>query len=214
VADDRYEFWHKQRKDGQVILQRILTKVSSNTTDISYDEQLGKPLSIRRNSERVTFEYLNNGLVKAKASNNTRVTFEYHPEIKKITQVITTFFDTKGKKASAKTATFKYDSKGNMIFAQNSDGQGVNMTYDNRGRITSITDQAKKVVKIEYEERFGKPAIVTRPGLGSIKINYRPNGEMKDVDSPQGPSVALQVASTFNNYLDVMAPATQDIFAL
>lgn len=212
VADNRYEFWHKQRADGQVILSRILTKVDGNTVDITYDDTTAKPLSIRRNSERATFDYYPNGLVKIKATDNTKMAFEYHPELKKVSQVVTTFFNEKGEKVSSKTAQFKYDGKGNLIFAQNSDGQIVNMSYDNKGRMVSITDQAKKLVKIDYEERFGKPAVVTRPGLGAIKINYNQYGEMKDVDSPQGPSVALQVASTFNNYLDVMAPATQDLF--
>ena len=212
TADDRYEFWHKQRADGEVILQRILTKVSGNTSDITYDEQNGKPLAIRRNAEKVTFDYFSNGLVKTKATNSTRMSFEYHPELKKITQVSTQFFNEKGASVAKKDSIFKYDPKGNLVAAQNNDGQIVSMTYDNRGRITSITDQAKKIVKIEYEERFGKPFIVSRPGLGSIKINYKANGEMKDVDSPQGPSVALQVASTFNNYLDLMAPATQEMY--
>ncbi len=87
-----------------------------------------------------------------------------------------------------------------------------NMTYDNRGRIATITDQAKKVVKIEYEERYGKPSIVTRPGLGTIVVSYKPNGEINKVDSKEGPSVAMQVASTFNNLLDVIAPATAELY--
>jgi YD repeat-containing protein len=212
VADDRYEFWHKQRGDGEVILQRILTKIGGNTTDITFDEQNGKPLAVRKNAEKVTYDYFPNGLVKTKATNNTRMTFEYHSELKKIIAVTTTFYNEKGENIAKKDSQFKYDTKGNLISAQNSDGQVVVMTYDNLGRITSITDQAKKVVKIEYEERFGKPFVVTRPGLGSIKINYKANGDMKEVESPQGPSVALQVASTFNNYLDVMAPATQEMY--
>ena len=88
------------------------------------------------------------------------------------------------------------------------------MTYDFKGRIATITDQAKKTVKIEYEERFGKPSIVTRPGLGAIKVSYKQNGEISKVESAEGPSVASQVASTFNNLLDVITPATQDLYNL
>ena len=83
------------------------------------------------------------------------------------------------------------------------------MTYDVKGRIQSITDQAKKVVKIDYEEIFGKPQTETRPGLGSIKVSYKPNGDIAKVDSADGAAVASQVASTFNNLLDVIAPAKQ-----
>jgi hypothetical protein len=88
------------------------------------------------------------------------------------------------------------------------------MTYDQKGRIASITDQAKKVVKIDYEERFGKPSVVTRPGLGTIKVSYKQTGEIAKVESAEGPTVASQVASTFNNLLDVISPATQDLYSL
>jgi YD repeat-containing protein len=212
VTEDRYEFWHKERPDGQIYLSRLLTKVGNMTTDITYDDQFGKPVSIRKNNDKTTFEYFPNGLVKVKAFGFQKMSFEYHPEFKKVSQVTIQIFNEKNEKVATKVSDFKYDSKGNLISAQNTDGQLVTVAYDNKGRMVSITDQAKKLVKIEYEDRFGKPFIVTRPGLGSIKINYDNYGEMKAVDSPEGPSVALQVASTFNNYLDVMAPATQDLF--
>jgi YD repeat-containing protein len=214
VAEDHFEFWHKQKPDGSVFLQRLLTKVGSVTTDITYDDQFGKPLSIRKNADKTTYEYFPNGLVKVKAAPGRKFTYDYNQDVKKVSQVTIQFFNDKGEKVGTKTANFKYDPKGNLLAAQNSDGQTVNMTYDNKGRILTITDQAKKVVKIEYEDRFGKPFVVTRPGLGSIKINYDNFGEMKNVDSPEGPSVALQVASTFNNYLDILAPATQDVFSM
>jgi hypothetical protein len=85
------------------------------------------------------------------------------------------------------------------------------MSYDHKGRISTIRDQAKKLVKIEYEERFGKPSIVTRPGLGTIQVTYKANGEISKVDSKEGPVVAMQVASTFNNLLDIIAPASADV---
>jgi YD repeat-containing protein len=212
VADNKFEFWHKQKPDGQYFLQRVLSTVSGNTTDISYHELFGKPLSIRKNSEKVTYEYYPDGQVKVKASNTVRMTFEYDPQNKKVSQVNSAFYNEKGVKVNTKSSQFKYDAKGNLSYAQNSDGQKINMTYDTKGRISSITDQAKKVVKIEYEDRYGKPALVTRPGLGTIRVSYKNNGEINKVESKEGPSVAMQVASTFNNLLDVVAPATSDVF--
>jgi YD repeat-containing protein len=212
LADNKYEFWHKQRPDGQYFLQRVMSSVNGNVTDITYHDVLGKPLSIRRNSEKISYEYYPDGQVKVKASNNVRMTFEYDPQNKKVSQVSSAFFNDKGQKVNTKSSTFKYDSKGNLTYAQNSDGQKINMTYDNKGRIASITDQAKKVVKIDYEDRYGKPSVVTRPGLGTIKVSYKTNGEINKVESKEGPSVAMQVASTFNNLLDVVAPATAEVF--
>lgn len=212
VVENKYEFWHKQRADGQFYLQRVLSNTNGNSTDISYHEVFGKPISIRRNSEKVSYEYYPDGQVKIKASPNVRMVFEYDSQLKKVSQVTSTYYNEKGKKTISKSSQFKYDGKGNLIFAQNSDGQKITMTYDNKGRIATITDQAKKVVKIEYEDRFGKPHIVTRPGLGTIKVSYKPSGEINKVESKEGPSVAMQVASTFNNLLDVVAPATSEVF--
>ncbi|RYZ91854.1 MAG: cell wall-associated protein wapA [Proteobacteria bacterium] len=212
IADNKYEFWHKQRPDGQYFLQRVLSSVSGNVTDISYHEVFGKPLSVRRNTEKVTYEYYPDGQVKTKASSIVRMTFEYDKENKKVSQVTSQFFNEKGAKVNTKSSQFKYDGKGNLTYAQNSDGQKINMTYDSKGRIATITDQAKKVVKIEYEDRYGKPSIVTRPGLGTIRVTYKNNGEINKVESKEGPTVAMQVASTFNNLLDVVAPATSEVF--
>ncbi|WP_413289591.1 DUF6531 domain-containing protein [Bdellovibrio sp. HCB337] len=212
VAENKYEFWHKQRADGQFYLQRVLSTTNGSTSDISYHEVFGKPMSIRRNSEKISYEYYNDGQVKIKASPSVRMAFEYDSQQKKVSQVTSTFYNDKGKQTAQKTSQFKYDAKGNLTYAQNSDGQKINMTYDNKGRIATITDHAKKVVKIEYEDRFGKPSIVTRPGLGTIKVTYKSSGEINKVESKEGPSVAMQVASTFNNLLDVVAPATSDVF--
>lgn len=212
VAENKYEFWHQQRADGQYYLHRVMTSVNGNVTDITYHPVFGKPTSIRRNSDRIAYEYYPDGLVKVKAAPNVRMAYQYDPQIKKVTSVSSTYFNEKGAKVSVKNTAFKYDGKGNLTFAQNSDGQKINMTYDNRGRIATITDQAKKVVRIQYEERYGKPSIVTRPGLGTIVVSYKANGEINKVDSKEGPSVAMQVASTFNNLLDIIAPATAEMY--
>src|SRR5690606_38482443 len=105
---------------------------------------------------------------------------------------------------------FQYDKKANLTYAQNSDGQTVRLTYDSRGRIASITDQAKKEVQIKYDERSNKPSVITRPQVGSIRVTYKDN-EIKKVESKDGPTVAVQVASTFNNLLDIIAPATSEL---
>lgn len=212
VADNRYEFWYRDRSDGQSYLHRVLTAINGNSTDISYHETFNKPTVIVRNGERISYDYFPDGLVKAKASANSRMNFQYHAKNKKVADVQIQFFNEKGELVSKKGTQFQYDDKGNLTTAVNSDGQKIAMTYDNRGRIASITDQAKKKVMIQYEDRFGKPSIVTRPGLGAIKVSYKPNGEIQNVESKQGPSVAMQVASTFNNLLDIIAPATAELY--
>ncbi len=212
TADNKYEFWHKQSANGNYALQRVLSKEGENTVDITYHDVFGKPTSIRRNNERISYEYFQNGLVKLKASALSKMLFEYENEFKKVSKVAIEAFNDKGKLLATKSTNFQYDKKANLTFAANSDGQKINITYDQRGRIATITDQAKKVVKIEYEERHGKPSLVTRPGLGTIKVSYKSTGEIQKVDSPEGPTVATQVASTFNNLLDIIAPATAELY--
>jgi YD repeat-containing protein len=212
VSESKFEFFHKVRADGVTYLHRTVTSINNNITDIIYHEDFGKPLSIRRNSEKVTFDYYPNGLLRTKTANLAKNQYDYDSSSNKVSKVKTIFNDEKGKKIAEKTSEFKYDTKGNLTFAKNSDGQKINLAYDLKGRIASIEDQAKKVVKIQYEEKFGKPAIVTRPQLGTIKISYKQNGDIDKAESPDGPQVAMQVASTFNNLLDIIAPATAEVF--
>lgn len=212
TAKNRYEFWHKQLPTGPVVLTRVLTNVNGSTTDITYHDSFGKPVIIKKNNDRMTFEYYPDGLIKSKETSTVKIEFTHDSALKKIIAVKTSFINDKGKVFLTRQTSFKYDAKGNMSFAENSDGQKITMTYDSKGRIATITDQAKKIVKIDYEERFGKPSIVSRPGLGTIKVSYKPSGEILKVDSAEGPSVAAQVASAFNNLLDVIAPATQELY--
>lgn len=211
VADNRYEFWYRKKEDNQYYLTRVLSNVDGSIIDINYHEGLGKPVSIRKNTDLVKFDYYPDGLIKVKSTPFLVMNYEYDNKIKKVNKVSIVYLNEKGKKAAKKVTEFEYDSKGNIANATNSDGQKVNMTYDDRGRIATIVDQARKLVKIEYDEALGKPSIVTRPGVGSIKILYKPDGDINKVES-KDQSVAMQVASTFNNLLDVIAPATQELY--
>lgn len=212
VSESKFEFFHKVRADGITYLHRTLTSINNNVSDIIYHEQFGKPLSIRRNSEKIVFDYFPNGLVRTKNSSLVKHQYDYDASSNKVRRVKTAYNDEKGKKIAEKISEFKYDNRGNLTFAKNSSGQKINLAYDLKGRISTIEDQAKKIVKIQYEEKFGKPAVVTRPKLGTIKISYKQNGDIDKAESPDGPQVAMQVASTFNNLLDIIEPATAEIF--
>lgn len=214
VNSSKHEFWYAERADGQLFLRRVLSKVNTNITDISYHEQHGKPVSIRRNSDVANFEYTDSGLVKSKRTEFAVVTFEYKDSNfpGKVTLVKTDVINAQKKVTATRTSEFSYDKKGNLEVAKNSDGLFARMTYDLKGRIETITDQSKKVLQLAYNEQLGKPNKVTRPGLGSIVITYKANGDMDKLTSPEGESVAMQVASIFNNFLEVTAPATAEVF--
>jgi len=208
----RFEFWHKTLPNGEKYLHRVLTKTNAETLDVTYHPEFSRPISIRKNGSTTTFSYFPNGLVRERSTPNLKLTYEYKNQFNKVSKVTSEYFDDKLKPLRKRETTFQYDKKGNLSFAQNSDGQTVRLTYDSRGRIASITDQAKKEVQIKYDERSNKPAVITRPNVGSIVVTYKENNEVKSVESKDGgPLVAVQITTTFNNLLDVIAPATSEL---
>ncbi|MDZ4676485.1 MAG: DUF6531 domain-containing protein [Oligoflexia bacterium] len=193
----KYEFWYELKNDKTgKYLKRSKTQENDASTDVTYNE-LGKPMNVARNGKSTKFEYYDNGLLKKKLTpDGVSTVLQYDANLKKVNKVI------RGNKSSE----FFYDTKGNLVRASNSDGQKITLNYDARGRIAVIEDQAKRKVAIKYEERFGKPSIIEREGVGSITVNYGKGGEIEKVTSPAGPSVAIQVASTFSNLLDLLQP--------
>ena len=226
-----YEFFYKTRKDGSRYLYRSRSDNNGDIIDSRYHEFFGKPKLTIRNNLRVAFEYYPPkhklaGLLKKKIEQNQTFTFKYKNSCQKVSQVVAHYYQTTrlpaNKKDSKKigklqkklikkvTSTFEYSAKCSLVLAKNSLGQAAKISHDQRGRIKTIKDQAQKSVHIKYEERFGKPSTVTRPGLGSIHISYKSDGSIDKVDSKQGPSVAVQVASIFNNLLEIISPLATD----
>lgn len=221
----KYEFFHKPRPDGiGVFLYRVKTENNGAITDVVYHEVFGKPVSMVRDGKKTEYSYYDNGLVRTKKESGRTMAFEYKNACSKVSLVTLQTYDdaeapsktprkpAKNDKAIRTMKTkFIYEApKCNLAFADNSDGQTVKLLYDQQGRIAQIEDQSKKLVTIKYEARFGKPSIVTRPGLGTIHVTYKGDGEIQKVESKEGPKVAVQVASIFNNLLDIIAPATTD----
>lgn len=221
-----YEFWHKTRKDGSRYLAKSKSVKNGEVTETEYHEIYGRPTLITRNNITTRFEYYPDGLLKSRIEPNRTLTYEYKNSCQKVSRVAAKFTApavaaTSGKakgerrpsKAETKTVVteFTYNDRNcNLVTAKNSEGQTVSLTYDMRGRITKILDQSKKEVLITYEERFGKPLVVSRPGLGTIKFKYKNNGEVDKIDSADEPLVAVQVANIFSNLLEIIAPATTD----
>lgn len=212
TATNRYEFWHKELSTGQTVLSRVRSSVNSQTKDITYSDNIGKPTRIVNNDIVTNYVYYPNGLVKTKSSSKERQDFEYQKEFKKISKVVTVKFDQKGKVVLKETSTYKYDKKGNLYYAENSKGKKINITYDLSGRIKTIVDNSKMIVELEYEDKFGKPTQVTKIGAGTINIAYGQNGQITKVESKQGPIVATKIAGTFNSLLEILAPASQEMF--
>ena len=227
VNRSSYEFFHEKRKDGLgKYLYRVRTDNNGAISDVVYHEVFGKPISIIKNKDKVLYTYYDNGMVKTKEEALRSLAFKYESKCQKVSEVDVKYFisedsvpaagkrkvsSVKRKLAKEAKTSFKYDSpKCNLIFAKNSEGQLAKIQYDIRGRMAVVEDQSKKLVKIGYEERFGLPSSVERPGLGTIKVSYKPSGEVDKVQSADGLTVAVQVGNIFNTFLDLIAPATAE----
>ncbi|MCB0394423.1 MAG: cell wall-associated protein wapA [Bdellovibrionales bacterium] len=198
----RFEFWFKPKRDGTgKFLARSYSKINNDVNDVFYSDINGKPLRTVSNGKTSTFTYYPNGFLKERRSGNELAIFKYNTRNNKVSEV----------QIGKRKTVFRYDEKGNLTFAKSTEGQAVKIDYDAKGRIVALADQAKRVVKITYDSQFGKPAVVERPGVGRISVAYKPNGEIKKIDSDAGPTVAGQIASTFRSLLDVVSPAGIDL---
>lgn len=217
-----YEFLHAPRKDGTgLYLKVVRSDINGTKSEVVYHEVFGKPVKITQGDYQIDYSFYENGLIRTKAEPQRRLQFSYETACGKAAKIESEFFDrvpansrSGSKKIVKKLVTqFKYDPKKcQLIYAENSDGQKIKMSYDIRGRVSRIEDQSKKVLSIKYDERVGKPQLLSRPGLGSVKLVYKKNGDLERADSSNGdPRIATQILSVFNNLLEVMAPAGSEI---
>lgn len=210
TARASYEFWHKKREDGQSYLARVRSDYSTEVIDITYHPVFGKPTLVNNNGRYTRYTYYKNGLLKLKVEGKKKSLFQYNTRYNKVSRLTKVEFNKAGKEIKKDVTNFYYNNKANLVLAKDSGGLKIQIDYDKFGRIEKIIDQAKRVVNVKYEGRFGKPSFVEREGLGAIKISYKSNGEIKTVKSKSGPVVASQVSDTFNSLLGIIQPASEE----
>ncbi len=203
VNKSKYGFWFKNRRNSSgAYLARLEIDNNGTKSDIEYHDVFEKPISIKTKNELTRYSYYSNGLLKQKTVNKQVINFKYNNQ-NKVSEV---------SESGKGTTKFTYDKLGNLTFASNSGGQSVKLEYDTKGRIVRIFDQAKRLIRIEYDERFSKPKIVERPGVGKIVVTYEKDGTIAKARSQDDdPTVAVQVASAFNNLIDIITPAGVNI---
>ncbi len=209
----RYEFWNKQKKDGSKYLYRARQKVNGQIADITYDLKTGSPLSVTRNRVTTRYAYYDNGFLKSRAEPGRKVLFsKYNNKCRKPTQVVVQYLQ--GKKVNRQVQTqISYDpNKCHLVMAkQNNTGRWVSVKRDHLGRISEMRDQSKKRIIVVYNEKYSKPKKITRPGVGSIQVFYDENGRVDTSKTRTDPTVAAQVASVFNGFLEIISPVATDI---
>ena len=209
----RYEFWNKQKKDGSKYLYRAKQSVNGRVTDITYDMRTGSPLLVTRNRITTRYAYYENGFLKSRAQPGRTVLFSnYNNKCKKPKQVVVQYIQGRKVSRQVKT-TISYDPKKcHLAMAkQDSTGRFVVVKRDHLGRIAEMRDQSKKRIIVAYNEKYSKPRKITRPGVGSIQVFYDQNGQVDTGKTQADPTVAAQVASVFNGFLEIISPVATDI---
>lgn len=219
-----YEFWHEVSKDGTRYLARSKAEINGEVTDTEYHPEHGRPTRLSKGGLTTKFVYYDNGLLRAKYEPNRDMFYKYDSRCQKPSEVLTKVRITvpvgsnrTPSKAKTKTEVqqvktqFLYDKRTcNLDAARNSAGLYAKLSYDRQGRISKIVDQSKKAVLITYDARTGKPAVVSRPGIGTIKFKYKSDGQLEKIESDDEPLVAVQVGNMFSNLLEIIAPGTTE----
>lgn len=220
VNKSKFEFYYKDRPDGQgKFLQRVVSNNNGKVEDTTYHELFGKPIRVSKNGVLTTYNYYDNGFLRETREAFVHKYYEYKNKCEKVSLAKVKYYQQNPKKKKSKllaktsNTIYKYEEKRtcNLVYAQNNDGMKIRISYDSKGRIDALKDQAKKVVTIKYDNKYNKPNLITRPGLGSIKLQYRADGTVDSIDSKDGREVSLQVVNVFNNLLEVLGPATSEL---
>ena len=203
ISTSKYDYYKKVKGDGAEWTQRLVSDLDGDITDTTYHEQFGLPTVIKRGGEETTFAYDVKGRVVKKVNSLEISELAYDQQAGKVSKVVRTAVSDPKRKVWSE---FKYDGKGNLTFAKNSDNKGVYLFYDGSGRIASMVDQDKRKITFKYNEN-SKPIEISDPALGTITVSYTNSGEIKKVDSTAGRKIAMQVTSAFQNLLDIIRPA-------
>ncbi len=199
----KYQYFIKLKATGEEWTYKLITDLDGDRVETTYNECCGLPLMIKQGSEETMFEYDVKGHVTKKSTPYEVTELKYEPAVNKVSRVAK--YPKKNKK-QVSWSEFQYDSKGNLVFAKNSEGKGVKLIYDGAGRIKTLIDQDKEQINFKYNES-SKPVEISDPSLGTLTVSYNNSGEIKEVNSPAGRKIAAQVTASFQGLLDIIKPA-------
>lgn len=221
VNKSRYEFWHKAGEKGGKYLHRARAKVNGRlTTDVVYHPRFGTPVSFLKNGVRTRRKYYRNGFLKEKDNDYQNVRYSKYNQKCRKPELITVGYkapssDSKKKYTRTETINFQFDSKCQLFQAKKSNDEWIKVRHDSKGRIISMEDQSRKKVTLAWHKSLNKPEVITRSGVGSLKIVYNKDGDVINVKGLKaGPTVITQVTSVFNSFLNTLAPVAEEMAIL
>ena len=221
VNNSRYEFWNKPLPSGKgKYLWRARSRVNGRLTDVIYHPRFGTPVSLLKNGVRTARKYYESGifigLLKEKSTPYRTVRYQnYSKKCRKPQTVQIILRDSSGKKVLRTENTFfRFRPNCQLHIARKSKEEWIKVRHDDRGRIDTMEDQSRKVVKLKWHPRYNKPEVITREGVGSIRLIFNAQGGVVDVKGKSGPTVMSQVASVFNSFLETLSPVAEEMVIL
>ena len=217
VNKSKYEFWNRKKpKEKGFYLYRARSNINGRLTDVIYHHKFGTPVSLLKDGIRTERNYYNNGLLKNKITPYQTVEYKrYSKKCKKPEFVNIKMTDPKTKKIlTSKKINFEFLGSCQLKVAKKSKDEWIKVKYDNKGRLFSMEDQSRKKVLLKWNNRVNRPELITRKGVGSVRISYNSKGQIQSIKGKSGASVMTQVASVFNTFLETLAPVAEEMAIL
>ena len=104
-----------------------------------------------------------------------------------------------------KSSAFEYSETGNLLHAENSKGQTVELTYDSKGHIRKVKFNDETLLMTNND--VGKPIRIEMEGVGSIDVEYDDFGEVAKAESEEGSKIAARVTAAFQKLTTIIKPA-------
>jgi YD repeat-containing protein len=206
ISTSIYEYFVQRDALGNEWTQKMITDLDGDRTETVYQRAGNLPLSIKRNDDETKFEYDAKGHVIRKESPSLITELKYHPRADKVSYVKTT---SKTNPADIKWSTFDYDAAGNLVHAETSAHESLDLKYDEHGRISTITNKDKS--RLEFAYNINSKPVEIRHVVGTevqkLTVNYNPDGEIEKVESTAGRVVAQEITGTFQKLMEIIRPA-------
>ena len=218
VSRGKYEFWnkaHPNKKEG-FYLHRARSRVNGRLTDVVYHPDFGTPVSFLKNGVRTKREYYKNGFLKMKSNPYREVVYKNY--LKKCRKPMLVTVKTKdpskdGKVVKTENITLTFRANCYLKKVAKSKDEWLKVTPDDKGRLIVMEDQSRKIVRLTWNDKLNKPEVITRVGVGSIRLVYK-RGAIVNVVGKSGPTIMAQVSSVFNSFLNTLSPVAEEMIIL
>lgn len=214
-----YEFWNKTLANGSKYLHRARSKVNGRLkTDAIFHPKFGSPTSFYKNGVRTRRSFYKNGLLKLKKDPYRTVEYKnYLSRCDKPTHVNVSYTDNRTKKVLKKeTIKFSFKKNCQLSYAKKSNDEWISIQHNAKGQLSCMKDQSQKQICVTWHKTLNKPEVITRVGLGSIRVVYDKAGDVVDLKASDksGATIISQVSSVFNSFLQTLAPVAEEMVIL